>query len=257
MTEGPTQALLRRLPLSYEGYYARQGRTLSSRLANLQQSAYETALERSGLRVSYIAADEVFPDCVFIEDTAVVWGRHVLVTRMTEHREGEQEAVVAALSGSHTISRLERGAALEGGDVLHIGETTYVGLSVRTNEWGAESLRAFFSPFGRRIVSVPVTSCLHLKTAATFIGDGTLLVIPGSIDIGLFDVDRILYTEDGESGAANCLRVRDRLMIPDRYPGTRRRLLDFAETHGLDVECLNISEFEKGEGSLTCLSLTW
>jgi dimethylargininase len=204
-----------------------------------------------------VEPNEELPDSVFIEDSAVVWKHHALITQMCEDREGEQVVVEAALRQFHTISRVTGEGKLEGGDVMHIGDTTYVGLSTRTNELGAESLKTFLTPIGRRVITIQVSDCLHLKSGATYLGNGTLLVVPGWFDVSHFDVAKVLYTEDGESGSANCLRIRDYLLIPAGYPATKMLLQRFAEKHETYMKCLTISEFEKGGGSLTCLSLIW
>lgn len=257
MADGPTHALVRRVPRSYVGYYARQGRTVLAPRADEQHQEYVRALEAAGLTVSFVEPDESLPDCVFIEDTAVVWSQHALITRMCQDREGEQAAVEAVLGRTHSISRLGSDATLEGGDVLHVSDVTYVGLSARTNEAGAESLKAFLARFGRRVVKIPVEKCLHLKTGVTYLGNGTLLAVPAWFDMGRFEVEDVIYTESSELGFANCLRIRDHLLIPDGYPRTALRLQGFAEKHGAHANRLGISEFEKGDGSLTCLSLIW
>ena len=257
MAAGPTQALVRRIPRSYVGYYARQGKTVLAPRADEQHQEYVRALQVAGLTVAYVEPDESLPDCVFIEDTAVVWNQHALITRMCQDREGEQAAVEAVLRRSHSVARLASGATLDGGDVLHLDEVTYVGLSTRTNEGGAESLRAFLAQFGRRVAKIPVAHCLHLKTGITYLGNGTLLAVPAWFDMSHFEADVVIYTEPDEHGSANCLRVRDHLLIPDGYPRTGLRLQAFADKHGVDVKRLSISEFEKGDGSLTCLSLIW
>jgi dimethylargininase len=153
--------------------------------------------------------------------------------------------------------RLTLGALLEGGDVMHIGATTYVGLTLRTNEAGIEALREFLLPTGQRVVKVPIEKSLHLKTVATYLGNNTLIAAPDLLDTGLFEVEEIIFTERGEAGAANCLRIADHLLISTGKPRTERRLLAFAEGNGVKLVPLDISEFEKGNGSLTCLSLIW
>ncbi len=257
MTDGPTHALVRKVARSYAAYYARRGRNVSAQLAGEQLHNYVRALETSGLAVSLVEADDALPDCVFIEDTAVVWKEHALITCMHPDRQGEQAAVEGTLQYSHSLTRVPPGAALEGGDVLHTSDTTYVGTSARTNQIGAESLRSFLTQFGRRVVTLPVRNCLHLKTGVSYLGNGMLLAVPGWFDMNRFDVEDVIYTADNEVGSANCLRLYDRLLIPDGYPNTTQRLQQFASKYKICMRPLNISEFEKGDGSLTCLSLIW
>jgi dimethylargininase len=242
---------------AYSAYYARSGVGISQDRAHAQHRRYVQALESAGVQVSQVVPEGAFPDCVFIEDTAVVWGGSALVARMAPHREGEQAAVLEALAPTHTLKRLPPGATLDGGDVLHVEGTTYVGLSSRTNRRGADALAEFLAPHGRPVVVVPVRHCLHLKSAATYLGDGTLLAAPGLLDESHFDVARVIHTAAGESGCANCLRVGGRLLVLAGYPQTIGALERFAAAGGLQVVALDVSEFEKGGGSLTCLSIIW
>lgn len=227
------------------------------RLADAQHAAYVSALERAGLSVTVIAADEALYDCVFIEDTAIVWHDRALITRVTAHREGEQSAVVAGLRPTHRLTALSSGARLEGGDVLHTEDTTYVGLTARTNERGAAELTEFLSAFKRRVVSVAVSDALHLKSVATYLGDGTLLASPGHVDARVFNVDEVITTAPGDGGSANCVRVRDTLIARSGYPATLAKVRAFADAHSVLVVPLDLSEFEKGDGSATCLSILW
>jgi len=254
----PTMALVRRVAKTYASYYQERGISISPELAESQFNAYISALESAGLQVQMVDADWHYPDCVFIEDPAIVYTSRVLMARMTVHREGEQPPVEAKLRQWHEIVKLPPGAQLEGGDVLHVDETTYVGLSRRTNRAGAEALREFLNPFGRRVIPVPATEWMHLKTAVTYLGNGTLVAAPDfKKALRYFEVEDIILTDRAEINAANCLRIRDHLLIPAKYPITEKRLKSFAENHGVKIVPLDISEFEKGEGSLTCLSIIW
>ncbi len=249
----PTRALLRSLAESYANPYP----GVSLARARQQHAAYVQALRSAGLEVKFVEADEARPDCVFIEDTAIVWNARALLTRMAPHREGEQAGVEAALRPTHRISRVAPPATLEGGDVLHVDDSTYVGLTGRTNKAGVETLREFLTPFGRHVVAVRVEACLHLKSGASYLGDGTLLVAPGLVKSRDFDVEEVVETARGEDYAANCLRLGSFLLIPAGFPQTEKKLRRFAEKHGVEVMPLDCSEFRKGGGSLTCLSLLW
>lgn len=253
-----TYALVRRIARTYVDLYRKAGITVDLELMERQHAAYITALQTAGLEVhAVVAADNDYPDCVFIEDVAVVFGSRALIGSLTPHREGEQRAVEDVLRESHEIVSLPRGAKLEGGDVMHIGATTYVGRTRRTNDMGVEALRDFLRPFGQRVVPVQVENALHLKTAATYLGDGIVIAAPDLIDTGIFEVEDIIFTERNEPGAANCLRVRNHLLISTGKPATAKRLRAFAERNNVNILALDNSEFEKGDGSLTCLSLIW
>jgi dimethylargininase len=256
-TDNLTNALVRKMPHSYLDYYMKQGITISEDFAGKQHLAYVNALTSAGLKVSYIDADEECPDCVFIEDTAVVLKKNALITHLIKRREMEHEPVETALRKTHTVYKESGEMQLEGGDVIHVGDTTYVGLSGRTNSLGAEYLRTFLMQFGRRVVKISVDNCLHLKSGVTYIGNGTLMAISGWFNLRKFDVEDVLYTQSGENPAANCLRIRDKLIIPNDCPATRKVLQRFAEKNNLELIGLDTSEFRKGGGLLTCLSIIW
>ena len=257
MINSPTHALVRQIPRSYTDYYAKKNIQISYGLAKSQQEKYIQVLKDAGLKISTIAADETKPDCVFIEDTAIIWQIHALITKMNPEREGEQAAVEETLKSTHTITHMPSVAKLEGGDVLHTENTTYVGLSKRTNSLGAECLKNFLKKFGRPVVKVPVEKCLHLKSGVTYIGDNTLLAVPGWFDMSLFDAENTIYTQEGEERAANCMRIPNNLLVQEQYPKTAELLEHFAVDQGLHFHTLDTTEFAKGDGALTCLSLLW
>lgn len=253
----PRSALVRGLAQTYAELYREAGIEVSSELAEHQHARYMAALQSAGLSVEQVPADDAYPDCVFIEDTAVVTGERALMGRLTPHREGEERAVEGVLRQRHETLSLPAGALLEGGDVMHVGATTYVGLTKRTNEAGIEALREFLRPSGQRVLAVPVKDALHLKTVATYLGNETLIAAPEQLDTSLFEIEEIIFTARDEAGAANCLRIADHLLISEGKPQTARRLREFAGRHSVKLVPLDISEFEKGSGSLTCLSLIW
>ena len=255
LVDTPRIALIRRPPRAYAEFYAAAGVAIDLGLADRQHAAYVDALRAAGLDIQAIAPDEDFADGVFIEDTAVVWHDRALRTGMVAHREGEQEAVIRHLQQTHEIVQLPPGATLDGGDVLHTEDVTYVGRSSRTNAAGAGAVREFLAPAKRRVVEVPVERCLHLKTAATWLGDATLLVAHDLVDISYFEIERVLFTAEGEEKAANALRIGSHLLALANYPASAATFWEFAQYRELTLHTLDMSEFEKGDGSLTCLSL--
>lgn len=250
-------ALMRRVPDSYAPFYRARGISIDNEQARAQHAAYADALRAAGVQVHLLDGDEAWPDCVFVEDPAVVVPPRALVGRLTEHRAGEPPPVEEALRGWFRTVALPEDARLEGGDVLHVEDTTYVGLTARTNQRGVDALRDFLEPAGRRVVAVPVEKYLHLKTAATYLGNGTLIAVPDFAGVDALDVDDVILVDEGEPVASNCLRVNDHLLVVAGNPRTEVRLRAFGERHGVRVVPLEISEFEKGEGSLTCLSILW
>lgn len=252
-----TTALMRRVPDSYAPFYQARGISIRNDVARAQHAAYADALRAAGLQVHVLDGDEAWPDCVFVEDPAVVAPPRALIGRLAPHREGEAAAVEAALRDWHRTVALEGDARLEGGDVLHVEDTTYVGLTARTNPRGVDALREFLEPTRRRVIAVPVPNYLHLKTAATYLGDGTLVAVPDFAGVDAIQVDQVIKADAAEPAAANCIRVNGDLLVPAGNPRTESRLRAFAERHGVRVVPLEMSEFEKGEGSLTCLSIRW
>jgi len=264
----PTTALVRRLPDCFAEAYRARGIAIDLALARAQHERYQDALRAAGLQVIALPADESRYDCVFIEDTAVVWAGRALIASPGPHRRGEEQAVAEALGhwlphgSAHGMSRPQiarppQEARLEGGDVLHVGDTTYVGLSSRTNAAGAAALADLLADAGRRVVTMPVEHCLHLKTAATYLGDGVLLAAPNNFDTRAFDVSEVLFTDPAEPQAANCLRIGETLLVPAGCPRTEAHLCAFAEVRGVKIVPLDISQFELAGGSLTCLSILW
>lgn len=257
MVNSPTHALVRKIPRSYPDYYSKKNIHIYIGLAEQQHDKYVKVLKDAKLKISYVPADENRPDCVFIEDTAIIWQNHALITRMCPEREGEQIAIEEKLKPTHTIIHMPSVAKLEGGDVLHTEKITYVGLSARTNELGAACLTNFLKKFDRPVVKIPVEKCLHLKSGVTYIGDNTLVAVPGWFDMKSFDVKNVIYTCEGEQGAANCLRIPNHLLILDGFPKTEDSLRRFAQNNGLQIHPLETSEFAKADGALTCMSLLW
>ena len=225
-------------------------------LAAQQHAAYEQALARAGLTVLRLPELASHPDAVFVEDTALLLDEHAVITRPgADSRSGETETTAAALKAHFEILRLEAGH-LDGGDVLRIGRRLYVGNSSRTDRNGFDALKEVGRRLGFEVVGVPLRKCLHLKTAATFAGaDGggtpVLLVNPAWVDLAIFSEVECLEVDKAEPAAANVLSVGDRLIVPAGNPRTTWKL----EARGFRFEIVDISELEKAEAGVTCLSL--
>jgi dimethylargininase len=140
---------------------------------------------------------------------------------------------------------------MDGGDVLRVGRTIYVGLSSRTNEEGARQLDDALKPFGYRLVTVAVNGCLHLKSAVTAIDDDLLLWNPEWIDAAAFDGTRALAVPADEPFAANVLRIGGALICAAEHP----RTADMLAARGFDIHPVHASELAKAEGGVTCCSL--
>jgi dimethylargininase len=217
-----------------------------------QHQQYERCLADLGVRIISLPAEAELPDAVFVEDPVVVVDEVAVVTVMgAESRRKEAESLAKALFAFKPLRRLREPACLEGGDVLRIGSTVYVGLSPRTNEAGISQLAAELGPLGYRVRPVPVRGCLHLKTACCSLGDGTALVNRAWVDTAaLHDVKLIDVAED-EPWSANVLRIGDTVLLPASFPHTEAIL----RRAGVQVRTLDVSELRKAEGSLTCMSV--
>ncbi len=217
-----------------------------------QHAAYEAVLAGLGCTIRRLPADPDHPDCVFVEDLAVVFDELAVVTRPgAPSRRGEAPPVADALREFRPLVRLRPPAVLDGGDVLVTGRRVFVGLSSRTDEAGAAQLAAAVGPHGYEVTTIAVPRALHLKTAATEAAPGLLLIDPERIDPGVFAGLEHVAVAPGEGAAANALRIGTTLLVAAGFEGTRRRL----EALGLAVVEVANDELAKAEGGLTCCSL--
>jgi len=220
--------------------------------AREQHGEYESALERLGYRLHQIPADPDLPDCVFVEDTALVLDEVAVLTRPgATSRRGELFAVADVLQGYRPLLHLEGPGTLDGGDVLRVGRTLFVGRTPRTSDEGIARLRLLLAPFDYSVEAVEVQGCLHLKTGVTLVAPGLLLLNREWIDTAPFSSMRLLDVDPLEPMGANTLRVGEALIYPEAYPRTRARL----EREGLRVHPVPADELAKAEGGVTCCSL--
>jgi dimethylargininase len=218
-----------------------------------QHARYVAALEGCGLEVLALEPDDAFPDCVFVEDTAVMAGGCAVITNPgAESRRGEVPAVARALSDLYEdVERIRAPGTLDGGDVLQAGEHFYVGLTGRTNEAGARQLADVLRERGYGVSFVEVRGFLHLKTGVSYLGGEDLLVAGELAEHEAFGgFDRILVPPE-EAYCANCVRVNGRVLVPEGYEKTAAEV----SGRGYDVLPLEMSEFWKLDGGLSCLSL--
>jgi dimethylargininase len=221
-------------------------------LALAQHGAYAALLRSLGLEVVELPADPAFPDCCFVEDTAVVLDEVALVTRPgAASRRGEVAAVEAALARYRPIERTPEPATLEGGDVLRVGRRLFVGRSGRTNAAGIARLAAVAEPLGYSVTPVALTGCLHLKSAVTALDDLRVLANRAWLDPEPFHGLELFDVADEEPGAANVLTAGGQVIGHAGFPRTLERL----SARGYSVRTLDVSEFLKAEAALTCKSL--
>ena len=224
--------------------------TVDVELARTQHAAYASALAASGWQVEQVPVAEDCPDSVFVEDAVVACDDLAVLTRPgAPQRRPEIDGVAQAMAslGLRT-ARIEAPGTLDGGDVLQAGTTVYVGRGGRTNGEGIRQLRALLAPLGRTVVGVPLGAVLHLKSAVTALPDGTFLLLPDLVPAGLFPAVRPV-TE--ESGCHVVPLGGDRVLIAASAPRTAESLADL----GFTPVVVDISEYEKLEGCVTCLSV--
>ena len=220
--------------------------------AREQHSHYAAELTALGLSVEWLEPLPAAADGVFVEDTAVVLPEVAVITRPgVESRRGEVESVAVCLAGHRPLQRIVAPGCLEGGDVVRIGRSLYVGASDRTNAAGIGQLATALAPFGYRVTAVEMRDCLHLKSAATFIPPDLLLVNPAWVDPRLFDTRRLVAVDEAEAFAANTLTVAGVTLMSAAFPRTGERLSEA----GISTRALDVSELQKAEAALTCMSL--
>ena len=221
-------------------------------LARRQHRRYAETLEALGCRVETLPPLPDNPDAVFVEDTAVVLDEIAVITRPgAESRRAEVDSSAAALARYKKLAYIEAPGTLDGGDVLTVGRMLYVGLSARSNHAGIGQLRAHLEPYGYNVASVALKGCLHLKTAATEVAPGLLLINPGWVDKSAFRGVDFIEVDPAEPFAANAVLVDGALVYPASFPRTCARL----ESRGIQVHTVDMSETEKAEGGVTCCSL--
>ncbi len=227
-------------------------------LALEQHRRYCMALADCGLSLTILPPDARHADGCFVEDTALVTERGAILTRPgAPSRRGEVDLIEAALKGLFpSIPRIAAPATLDAGDVCEADGHFLIGLSTRTNEAGTEALAARLADLGYRsdIVDIRgVRPLLHLKSGIAWLGDGRLLATRDLPRSAAFAAYEIIEVADHERYAANALRVNDHVLVADGYPGTRTAV----EALGFPVIALDMSEFRKLDGGLSCLSLRW
>jgi dimethylargininase len=220
--------------------------------AQEQHHAYEQLLQKLGARVISLPAEPALPDSMFVEDPAIVLDElAVLFPLGTDSRRPEAASLGKALSRFRELAYVTLPGTLEGGDVLRIGRKLFVGLTKRSNAEGIHQLAAILAPRNYEVIAVPVTGCLHLKSAVTHIGGNTLLANRSMFDPAPLAGYDWIDVDPGEPHAANALALGGTIIFPASFPRTRARI----EAAGFHVTPLDISELQKAESGLTCSSL--
>lgn len=220
-----------------------------------EHAAYIAALEAAGVVVEVLPPSEAYPDSVFVEDAAFVFGDTAIRLRPgAATRAGEAEEIAPALKQRFArVLTLENGTA-EGGDILLTPRGVFIGCSARTSAAGAEGLVALLDAIGLRGLPVETPrGVLHFKSDCSLLDDETILATSRLAVSGVFDGFRVVLTPEGEEGAANALRVNDRVLVSADYPRTAELL----GTLGFNTVALATAEIAKIDAGLSCMSLRW
>jgi dimethylargininase len=225
-------------------------------LARAQHRAYRRALERCGLRVIELEPDPDHPDSTFVEDTAVIAPEGAILARPgAPSRQGEVDAIRPALQAvTPRLRAIEAPGTLDGGDVCEAGGHVFIGVSGRTNEAGARQLAAFLAADGCDSTWVDLRglpALLHLKSGLAWLGGRRLLAVAELAGHPAFDAYEVLTVQPEESHGANCVLVNGQVLVPAGCPRLEATLREL----GYALLRLDVSEFRKMDGGLSCLSL--
>jgi dimethylargininase len=222
------------------------------KIAEEQHHSYEQVLEKLGARVVSLACEPDLPDSMFVEDPAIVLDELAVIFPLgTESRRLEAASLAEAISKFRELEHVTLPGTLEGGDILRIGRKLFVGVTKRSNAEGIRQLAAILVPHHYEVIPVPVTGCLHLKSAVTCLGRDTLLANRAWFDRAPFSGYQWIDVDPAEPHAANALALGTAIIFPASFPRTLARV----EAQGFQVIPLDISELQKAESGLTCSSL--
>ena len=220
-----------------------------------QHEKYIEALKKCGVEVTVLEADERYPDSCFVEDPALITRKCAIITNPgAASRNGEKNEIIGAVRKffpEDKIEYIKDPGTLEGGDVMMVGDTFYVGLSARTNAEGIRQLGEILNKYGLECVQVPLEKVLHLKTGVNYLENNNMLVSGEFIDKPEFAKYNKIIIPEEEAYAANCIWVNGTVIVPEGYPAVLKAVQDA----GYETLVVDTSEFRKIDGGLSCLSL--
>ncbi len=220
--------------------------------ARRQHAQYEAALKHLGAAVLSLPEEPDLPDSVFVEDTALVFDEFAVMLRPgAESRRPETAPIRQVLAPYRRLFEIQPPARVDGGDLLRVGRRVYMGITTRSDTNTAEQLQDLLKPFGYDLTLVPVTGCLHLKSAVTQVSEDTLLLNPVWVDKSLFHGVQFIETDASEPYAANAVLLGGAVIYPASFPSTQKRIQDA----GVQVVTVEADELAKAEGAVTCCSL--
>ncbi|MBC8507520.1 MAG: N(G),N(G)-dimethylarginine dimethylaminohydrolase [Anaerolineales bacterium] len=218
-----------------------------------QHAAYVAAIEKCGVQVTVLDADERFPDSTFIEDTALLTPHCAIAMNLgAESRKGETTDIEQVLRQRFEIvEEVREPGTVEGGDIMMVGSHFYIGLSERTNLVGAQQVIDILEKYGLSGSMVEMNDMLHLKTGVAYLENESLVACGEFLTHPAFQDFNILPISDDESYAANSVWINGKVMIPMGYPNSKALI----ERSGYETIEVDVSEFRKLDGGLSCLSL--
>jgi dimethylargininase len=225
---------------------------ISYERACAQHLQYEAALRSLGMNVISLGAEVDLPDSVFVEDVALVLDDCALMLNPgAASRRPEVATVEKALAPYRDIFRVQPSGTVDGGDILTVGRTIYVGISSRSTENAIDQMKAILEPRNYRVRGVNVTGCLHLKSAVTQVSEDTLLINPEWVSKDDFPGMQFIEIDSSEPYAANAVLVDGTIIYSSSFPKTRAKL----EKAGINLLVVDADELAKAEGAVTCCSL--
>ncbi|MFT5303609.1 MAG: dimethylargininase [Mariniblastus sp.] len=218
-----------------------------------QHQAYIDALRSCGLSIITLPADEAFPDSCFVEDTALLSEHCAIIARPgASTRQGEEAAVLELLPRYFdNIESIEAPGTVEPGDIMMVGDHFYIGLSDRTNAEGARQMISLLETHGLSGSTVNMHGMLHLKTGLSYLEDNTLVACGEILHEPEFAKFTLIEIDADEAYAANCVWVNGTVLVPMGFPKARKKI----EAARYPVIPVDVSEFQKLDGGLSCLSL--
>lgn len=245
-------AVVRPVPDSYHSCVRTNTEKINVALAKIQHEEYCKTLQKLGLELIWIKGDNTLPDSCFVEDTAVILGEKAIICNMTtKSRVKEVIKVAKVLEKLKEVHYIKPPAIIDGGDVLKIEDKVFVGLSARTNLHAVHQLRKILEKSNLAIAPVKIQNILHLKSTCTCLGNNYVILSKGHFDTHILRDYKKIVVPTGEEYAADCLAINGTILMAKGYPSTKKLI----EKEGFFVKELEMSEFRKGEGALTCLSI--
>ncbi|MBK5112156.1 MAG: hypothetical protein KGD59_07715 [Candidatus Heimdallarchaeota archaeon] len=217
--------------------------------ARSQHKIYCETLQELGLRIISLDREDKLPDACFVEDTVVIHKSRAFITRIgAESRRGEENEIIKVLKDRFNVGAASAPATIDGGDVIHLEESLICGLSQRTNIDGAHQMQTFLDV---HVETIPIPDFMHLKSHVTYLGKNTIAVSEKFSNIPQLKQFTKVIIPRSEAYAANTLTINGVTIMPSKYPNA----IEIVQDAGFKVKAIDVSEFTKCDGALTCLSI--